>query len=80
MKKKAPKSKRGSQWNKDGAGRQSLRSKTWSRQDDRDPKRIRHIANGLIAMVFKTQTSGRKDVWDARQCVKELINRYQEVR
>tara|TARA_R110001592_G_scaffold65432_2_gene200772 strand:+ start:1455 stop:1643 length:189 start_codon:yes stop_codon:yes gene_type:complete len=39
-----------------------------------------HIANGLIAMVFKTQTSGRKDVWDARQCVKELINRYQEVR
>ena len=41
MKKKAPKSKRGSQWNKDGAGRQSLRSKTWSKQDDRDAKRTR---------------------------------------
>ena len=41
MKRKTPKPKRGSQWNKDGAGRQSLRSKTWSKQDDRDAKRTR---------------------------------------
>tara|TARA_Y100001937_G_scaffold97416_1_gene132664 strand:+ start:138 stop:326 length:189 start_codon:yes stop_codon:yes gene_type:complete len=37
-----------------------------------------HIANGLHEMVFKTQLSGRKDVWDARQWVKELIDRYKE--
>jgi len=41
MKRKAPKSRRGSQWNKDGAGRQSLRSKTWSKKDDKDAKRNR---------------------------------------
>ena len=41
MKRKTPKPKRGSQWNKDGAGRQAFRSKTWSKQDDRDPKRTR---------------------------------------
>jgi len=39
-----------------------------------------HIANGLIEMKFRSQTSGRKDVWDARQWVNELIDRYKEAR
>ena len=39
-----------------------------------------HIANGLIEMKFRSQTSGRQDVWDARQWVNELIDRYKEAR
>tara|TARA_Y100001938_G_C7922774_1_gene345343 strand:- start:5 stop:202 length:198 start_codon:yes stop_codon:yes gene_type:complete len=39
-----------------------------------------HIANGLIEMKFRSQTSGRQDVWDARGWVAELINRYREER
>ena len=41
MKRKMPKSRRGSKWDKDGVGRQSLRSKTWSKQEDRDAKKNR---------------------------------------
>jgi hypothetical protein len=39
-----------------------------------------HIANGLIEMKFRSQTSGRQDVWDAREWVADLINRYREER
>jgi len=39
-----------------------------------------HIANGLIEMKFRSQTSGREDVWDARKWVADLINRYREER
>ena len=39
-----------------------------------------HIANGLIEMKFRSQTSGRQDVWDARGWVADLINRYRAER
>ena len=39
-----------------------------------------HIANGLHEMVFKTQLSGHQHVFDARQWVNELIDRYKEAR
>ena len=39
-----------------------------------------HIANGLHEMVFKTQLSGHQHVFDARQWVNELIDRYTEAR
>ena len=39
-----------------------------------------HIANGLIEMKFRSQTSGREDVWDAREWVADLINRYRAER
>lgn len=38
------------------------------------------IARGLDQMVFKTQTSGMKDVWDARMVVKDLLDRYMNER
>ena len=38
------------------------------------------IAEGLNQMQFRSQTSGKKDVWDARMWIKELIDRYEQER
>ena len=39
-----------------------------------------HIAHGLEQMVFKTQTSGMLEVWDARMLVKDLLDKYEQER
>jgi len=39
-----------------------------------------HIAHGLDQMVFKTQTSGMLEVWDARMLVKDLLDKYEQER
>ena len=40
------------------------------------------IAEGLNQMQFRAQRmpSGKKDVWDARMWIKELIDRYEQER
>ena len=39
-----------------------------------------HISHGLEQMVFKTQTSGMLEVWDARMLVKDLLDKYEQER
>ena len=41
MKRKAPNRRRGSDWNKDGAGKPMFRSKVWGERKDKDPKKDR---------------------------------------
>ena len=41
MKRKIPKRRRGSSWNKDGAGKPMFRSKLWGERDDKDPRKDR---------------------------------------
>lgn len=38
---KVPKHRKGSQWNKDGAGRPMFRSKAWGERVGKDPKKDR---------------------------------------
>lgn len=41
MKREVPKNRRGSDWNKDGAGRPVFRSKSWGEKQGKDPKQDR---------------------------------------
>ncbi len=41
MKRETPKHRRGSKWNKDGAGKPMFRSKAWGEREGKDPKKDR---------------------------------------